>query len=309
MNDEAGRQSGHFNSARMNLKALHTRRPPTPFAGESKIPWHEPAFSERMLREHLSQEHDRASRRFSTIDRQVAWIHETVQQKRPGRILELGCGPGMYLSRLARLGHRCTGIDFSPAAIAYAQTEADRNESSCEYQFRDIRAGDFGTGFDAVLFLYGEFNTFTSDDARSILAAARGALVDGGALVLEVHDEAIVREMGEARPTWFTAEQSVFADEPHVCLSENFWHPEARAATERHYVYPITGKDNRTYTSTTQAYSDAEYGELLKDADFPATKRFESLTGDSAGLQPGLFVFVAFSESTSVSEERPRESP
>lgn len=32
-------------------------------AEESKIPWNEPAFSQRMLANHLSQDHDWASRR------------------------------------------------------------------------------------------------------------------------------------------------------------------------------------------------------------------------------------------------------
>lgn len=34
-------------------------------ADESKIPWDEPAFSQRMLENHLSQDHDWASRRLS----------------------------------------------------------------------------------------------------------------------------------------------------------------------------------------------------------------------------------------------------
>jgi hypothetical protein len=73
------------------------RRGAMPFSGgSSKIPWHDPAFSARMLREHLSQSHDRASRRFEIIARQVAWLHEAICGGRPTRILDLGCGPGFY---------------------------------------------------------------------------------------------------------------------------------------------------------------------------------------------------------------------
>lgn len=43
-------------------------------AEESKIPWDEPAFSQRMLENHLSQEHDWASRRQTVIEQQVTWI-------------------------------------------------------------------------------------------------------------------------------------------------------------------------------------------------------------------------------------------
>ncbi len=87
-----------------------------PWAGAYKIPWQDPAFSRRMLAEHLSQAHDLASRRLAWIDRQVAWIDETVLGGRPADILDLGCGPGLYCHRLAERGHRCRGIDFGPAA-------------------------------------------------------------------------------------------------------------------------------------------------------------------------------------------------
>ena len=45
--------------------------------------------------------------------------------ERGARVLDLGCGPGLYTTRLAKLGHTCVGIDFSPASIAYAKAEAE----------------------------------------------------------------------------------------------------------------------------------------------------------------------------------------
>ena len=73
--------------------------------GKYKIPWDDPVFSRRMLREHLNQDHDMASRRFEWIDKQVAWIHGTTLSRQPSRILDLGCGPeynqGVVRRRLA----------------------------------------------------------------------------------------------------------------------------------------------------------------------------------------------------------------
>jgi len=43
-----------------------------------KIPWHEEDFSRRMLREHLTQEHDLASRRAQWIEAQVGFINERI---------------------------------------------------------------------------------------------------------------------------------------------------------------------------------------------------------------------------------------
>ena len=60
----------------------------------AKIPWDEPDFSRRMFEQHLNQEHDWASRRSPIIAAHAAWIAE--QLSVPSRILDMGCGPGLY---------------------------------------------------------------------------------------------------------------------------------------------------------------------------------------------------------------------
>jgi 2-polyprenyl-3-methyl-5-hydroxy-6-metoxy-1,4-benzoquinol methylase len=104
-----------------------------------------------MLQEHLSQEHDAASRRTPIIDRHVHWIHAELLSSHPTAILDLACGPGLYSSRLARLGHTCLGIDYSPASIAYAQDLAATGNLQCRYQLGDIRESDYGTGYGLSL--------------------------------------------------------------------------------------------------------------------------------------------------------------
>ena len=49
-----------------------------------KIPWDDPDFSRRMLAEHLSQEHDLASRKREMIRTQVQWIHEHIRSRDDG---------------------------------------------------------------------------------------------------------------------------------------------------------------------------------------------------------------------------------
>lgn len=277
----------------MKLADLSTRKHPSPWSGVGKIPWHEPAFSERMLREHLSQQHDRASRRHETIDKHVSWIHGHLLASTAARVLDLGCGPGFYATRLATLGHSCVGIDFSPASVAHARAEATRENLACEYRLEDIRGADFGSSFDLVMFSFGELNTFAPADAKAILAKANRALSPSGVLVLEVHSEELVRSLGDRDPVWFTSRESVFSDEPHLCLSESAWHPDFRAATEQYFVVSLGSTEVAHYVSTTQAYSDTEYTELLLDAGFTGVEHHASLTGDPANEADGFFVLVA----------------
>jgi SAM-dependent methyltransferase len=178
---------------------------PKPWAEGEKIPWNAPDFSRRMLDEHLSQEHDAASRRFEIVDKHVKWIHNQVLKGNPTQILDLGCGPGLYTNRLARLGHRCVGIDFSPASIAYAREQAEEAGLECTYIQQDIRTADYGDGYGLVMSIFGEFNVFRPGEARGILEKAYRALVPNGFLLFEPHTFEAVVKIGKQPASWYSA--------------------------------------------------------------------------------------------------------
>ncbi len=256
------------------------RRPlPVPWKGEPGVPWSDPAFSERMLLEHLSQEHDRASRRARVIDAHVEWIHRHLLNGRPSRMLDLGCGPGLYTSRLAKLGHECTGIDFSPASIAHAEQEAMAASLSCAYRCEDLRTADLGEGYDLVMLIYGELNAFAPDDARAVLSKAHRALSAGGALLLEVHSADAVRSAGARPPFWYSAEQSLFSDRPHVLLQEHLWRSDTSTAAIRYSIVDAERADVQTFVEGRQAYTEDEYHALLTDASFADIEVLPSLPG------------------------------
>ncbi len=184
-------------SAVLTLSDIVNRtNPPAPWVEGDNIPWNEPGFSKRMLTEHLCQEHDLASRRAEKIDRHACWIHETVLGTRSTRILDLACGPGLYTLRLARLGHECVGIDFSPAAVAYAREEATREHLACAYFEADVRTAGFGERFGLIMMIHGQFNVFRRTEAQDILSRAHIALDNGGLLLLEPQTQEHVRQLG-----------------------------------------------------------------------------------------------------------------
>ncbi|MCH2171985.1 class I SAM-dependent methyltransferase [Myxococcota bacterium] len=244
-----------------------------------------------MLREHLSQLHDRGSRRFEIVDQQVAWIHQVVLRGEPGRVLDLGCGPGLYTSRLARLGHQCTGLDIAPAAIDFAKREAEESGLDCTYERVDLRSATLGQGFDAVLMVFGEFNSLPPTDAESLLHRVGSALSRSGRLLLELQFYDYVRALGQEGSNWAIQPAGVFSDFPHLVLQESHWHADAEATTQRYMV--LTDESvPEIYSHTTRAYSDGELDEMLSGAGLTIAGRYESLSGDS-GTEAELFGLVA----------------
>lgn len=296
----------------MNLLDLVNRQPiPEPRSEGEKIPWDDVDFSKRMLQEHLSQEHDAASRRFEVIDQHVDWIHNELLCGHPCRILGLGCGPGLYTSRLSKLGHECVGIDFSPASITYARKQAEREGLRCTYVQDDIRTADYGTGYCLVMLIHGEFNVFSPLDAMGISLKAHEALAEGGILLLGPHTASAVHEIGQRASSWHSAERGLFSDRPHICLEESFWDVGRRTATQRYLIIDaLTGEVER-HASSMQAYTDEEYEAQLERCGFASVEFHPSLIGSIDGSQPGLIVLTAHRQEPTCwdSSSAPRQPP
>lgn len=261
------------------MEMIERQAVPEPWAEGDKIPWDDPDFSRRMLGEHLTQAHDMASRRFVVIDKQVGWIHGALLGAKPARILDLGCGPGLYTSRLARLGHKCVGIDFGPASIAYAREQAEAEGLDCTYIQHDVRTAEYGAGYDLVMFLFGELNVFRPADAQGIVRRACLALRKGGLLLAEAHTYACVHDIGQQPRSWYSAPSGLFSDRPHLYLTESFWDAQRAVATERFFVVDAATGEVTRYAASTQAYTDEQYRSLLEDGGLEAVTFYPSLIG------------------------------
>lgn len=258
---------------------------PAPWSEGDNIPWHEPGFSARMLKEHLSQSHDRASRRSETVARHVEWIAREVLGPAPARVLDLGCGPGLYLQALAARGYECRGIDFSPASVAYARAQAAEAGLAIDYEEADLRAAAFGPDghFDAVMQIFGELNVFEPLAARGILGKAWAALKPGGRLLVEVAVEESIRRMGAEPPVWWSAREGLFGERPHLLLTESFWDEGRKTATKRYYRVDAETTEVARWASSQQAYSEAEYRTLLEGCGFADVRVFPALASDEPG--------------------------
>ena len=236
-----------------------------------KIPWDDPDFSRRMLAEHLSQDHDLASRRQNIIDSHVDWIHNTFLGGKKGVVLDICCGPGFYTERLAKLGHRCTGIDFSPASIDYAKDHSAFPES-CRYIHGDIRAADFGSGFDVVLMIFGEFNTFSPTDAAAVLGKMHKSLNPGGQILIEANPYHTIKKIGDGAPTWFRSESGLFSDNPHFCLMEYRWDGDQRRSETDFIVVDAASAEVVRHRSVAYAHSNEDFISMLTKAGFKEAK-------------------------------------
>ncbi len=210
---------------------------PEPWVGGGNLPWDDEAFSRRMLREHLDESHGAASRVRAEREMQLGWIWEKLGLAQGQALLDVTCGPGLYAVPLAQRGLDVLGVDFGPAAIAYARELAEQEgvEARCRFVQADVREAAFGEdAYDAALFLYGQAAVFERSEARTLLGKIARALRPGGRLCLDLLDQ---KRVDKQESTWWYADdRGLWGEGPFLSLGQRFWYTEQKLSCERYFT-------------------------------------------------------------------------
>lgn len=161
---------------------------PEPFSVISTAElWTEPHTARQMLAFHLDQVADAASRNHAFVDASADWLADSFVP-RPGQTaLDLGCGPGLYTTRLARRGVAVTGVDFSATSLAYARAQADELGLSIDYQLADYLHWESERRYDLITMIMCDFCVFSPAQRGAMLDRFARHLAPGGALVFDAY--------------------------------------------------------------------------------------------------------------------------
>ena len=258
------------------------------------LPWNDPAFSARMLREHLDESHGAASRQAAERAAQLDWLWARLALAPGRRLLDLTCGPGLYAVPLAQRGVVVTGVDFSPASIAHARqlAEAAGVAGRCAFVEADVR--DFepeAAAYDAALFLYGQLAVFPRHEAAALLAKAARALRPGGRLVVELLNPARIDRKDST--WWFADDKGLWGERPFLHLGERRWDAAERASVERFTTLDLATGALSEIVLCDQSYEVAEITALLRAAGFAAVEVYPAWEGVGLYDADEWVVFVA----------------
>ncbi len=254
--------------------------PPPLWAGGGNLPWNDPAFSARMLREHLDESHGAASRRAAERTAQLDWLWARLALRPGSRVLDLTCGPGLYAVPLAQRGAWVTGVDFGPAAIAHARQLAIEAGVSdrCAFIEADVRGyAPEPAAYDAALFLYGQLAVFPRDEAAALLNKTAAALRPGGRLVVELLDPARVDKKDSA--WWYTDNKGLWGERPFLHLGERRWNAAERTSIERFLILHLETGALDEIILCDQTYEVEEMAGLMRAAGFAAVTSFAGWDG------------------------------
>lgn len=258
-------------------RLIALQQKPEPFTPGVPCFWDDPHISKHMLAAHLDEDTDVASRKAATIDASVAWIVAELDLQAGQRVLDLGCGPGLYANRFAQLGLQVTGVDYSERSIKYARSAAEQLGLAIEFRYQDYLTLAEKPIFDAALLIYGEYCVFNPDQRCRLLANIMQALKPGGAFVFDVTTPDLSFHQHD-HTEWQAVETGFWKEGPHLVLTQGFAYPESSIYLDQYLIIEADGSLS-VYRNWFQDFGPDRLTAELEKAGFSVQGLWADLTG------------------------------
>ena len=133
-------------------------------------------------------------------DAEVAFIEQALVLTEPCDLLDLCCGPGRHSVRLARRGHRVTGVDLSAYNLEKAAEQASEFGVDVTWHEADMReTGLAEASQDATINMFSAFGYFDDAENQRVLEEVARVLRPGGQLFVDLVNRDSLMRRFEAR--------------------------------------------------------------------------------------------------------------
>lgn len=239
--------------------------------------WDDEHISKGLLEAHLNPEWDASSRQHDFIDKSVEWINEIAPSKSYKKLLDLGCGPGLYAERLVKKEYLVTGIDFSKRSIEYGKQKAKENNQYIQYIYQNYLEIKYEDEFDLITLIYCDFGVLSHTQRELLLKKIYIAMKSGGKFIFDVFTPKNYEGKPESK-TWYLSDEG------------GFWNVDTHLCIEAHYVYEgdirlnqyvVIDKENKVnvYRMWDHYYTKHTIIEELKKVGFEKIQVFSDVAG------------------------------
>ena len=254
----------------------YLKEKPALYAPSSAPFWDDEHISKHMLKAHLDPELDAASRRHGFIEQSAEWIAQYCNVRPGMRLLDLGCGPGLYAEKFSRLGFSVTGLDFSRRSIKYAMEHAEVEKLPVEYEYRNYLDMDYQDVFDAAVLIYCDFGVLPPENRKVLLQKIYKALKNNGIFIVDGDSMKYGTKLKEMKSVEYL-DQGFWSGEPHVCIQRNYQYPETNNYVEQYVI--VTDDACQCYNNWNQLFTAESLERELREAGFETVAFFDDVCG------------------------------
>lgn len=238
--------------------------------------WDDEYISKGMLDAHLNPELESATRTLDFVRCSVEWIAKIAPVQKYPRLIDLGCGPGIYAELFDDAGYHVTGIDLSNRSIEYAQASAADKGKGIEYETGSYLSMDYKEQFDVATLIFCDFGVLSTDDRAKLLGKIYTALRPNGRLIFDVFTPQQYAGQDEYK-NWEYADSGFWSPKPYLCLNSLYRYDEENTFMRQHIV--VTENAMNCYNIWEHVFTKDELIRDLQVAGFA----IDGFYGDVAG--------------------------
>ncbi|TLG77311.1 class I SAM-dependent methyltransferase [Culicoidibacter larvae] len=249
------------------LKYMATR--PQTYAPSTEKFWDDEYISAQMLKAHLNPDADGATRSHAFVEKSARWIAGLADNS---RLLDLGCGPGIYATIFAEYGFAVTGIDFSARSIAYAK----KQNPTIDYFYQNYLDLEYVGEFDIITLIYCDFAVLPPESQQNLLQRIYRALKPGGKFIFDVFSPVKYAETVE-QTTIEYMESGYWRPEPYICIKRDLQYTAESVYLEQYLV--LTEDKLACYNLWNMAFTQSELEPMLGAAGFATLQFYDDISG------------------------------
>ncbi len=267
-----------MNKLDFELLKKYARKPDLFEKSNASLLWNDEHISKGMLQAHLDPDAEAASRKHGFIDDSTKWIFEYSRLNKGDKILDLGCGPGLYCERFARQGFQVTGIDFSTRSLDYAKQKAVENKLEIEYIHQNYLTIDFTAEYKLIILIYCDLGALANEETHNLLGKVYNALKPGGVFIFDVFTPVKYADSKEYEKLWQYEESGFWRPYPYICLYSHYVYPENDTHLDQMIILDEY-EDITVYRTWDHFYTKETITKLLKSVGFNEMEYFSNVAG------------------------------
>jgi len=272
------------------LEDINSRPEPFEFYTASDL-WTDEHTSEQMLKFHLNEDIDVASRNAAFINRSVEWMASYFEIGAGTKIADFGCGPGLYTTRLARMQADVVGIDFSKRSIEYAQEVAMKEGLSIQYINQNYLEFETDEHFDLILMIMCDFCALSPTQRKAMLSKFHTLLESEGAVLLDVYSLNAFEQREETALYEANLLKGFWSPNKYYGFQNTFKYEKEKVVLDKYTI--IEADRTRTIYNWFQYFSPETLEREFVECGFTIEQLFSDVAGMPFDSKANEFAVVA----------------
>jgi len=274
----------------IELEKINARPEPFEFYTASGL-WTDEHTSKQMLAFHLDEGIDASSRNIAFIDRSVDWITLHFNIGAGVKIVDFGCGPGLYTTRLAKRQADVTGIDFSKRSLQYAQEFANKEKLHIHYINESYLDFETENRFRLILMIMCDFCALSPSQRKKMLSTFYTILEPRGSILLDVYSLKAFDQREETATYEANLLNGFWSPNKYYGFLNTFKYQKEKVVLDKYTL--IEAGRTRTVYNWFQSFSPESLKREFKESGFTVEDFYSDVAGSPFSPASSEFAVVA----------------